>query len=262
MTESLPVTLGGLRLVGVEVPTFFDRVGRLRAAVHHTLGGDKVLQVLGTDPQRRQLSGYFIGPAAADSGELLEALRDAATPIMLTIGTWTEYVLIVSVAIRYAEQGSVIRYFIEAEALPSSSTNFLVTTQSIVSDILSDIAQSENVLGSIQDQSESEGVVQSGLALASQSIAVSSQGSGGLPADIATPGQNLQGLLTSVSSSISMLAVSAGPGNFVSDSEDLGLALRAAGVIALLVQAGGYVNRAYSSQLQMSGGTSLPLVHS
>jgi hypothetical protein len=53
------------------------------------------------EPQRRQFEGCFLGPLAAERGQVLEAMRDAMNPIILTIGAWTELVVITGLTIRY-----------------------------------------------------------------------------------------------------------------------------------------------------------------
>ena len=262
MANTLPVTIGGLQLFGLEVPTYFDRGGRVRVAVHHVIGGDRVVQVLGTDPQRRELTGCFIGPQAAERGQLLEAMRDAASPLMLTIGAWTEYVLIVSVVVRYAEKGSVVRYLIEAEALPPSGTVITTTEAALVSGLLADVSQSSAILGGVSASSVSVSSVQTALSSATTSVSSSYQSGNLISADLTTPGLSVMNMISASGNDISSVNENAETSGLVADASDLTRATNDAQALASATQAGGYLNRAGALLSALDGTAFLPVIYS
>ena len=262
MTSTLPVTLGGMQLIGVEVPTFFDRVGRMDAAIHQVIGGDRVVQVLGPDTQRRELTGYFVGPAAAENCQLLEAMRDAGQPLLLTIGVWAEYVLVTTVVVRYAALGTVLRYTVQAEPLSVSLGDPIVTTQTILSGVLADMQQFCDAIDGLSTNFPGVGTLQEQSTNAAVLASTNYQSGDLTTTDLSAPAQNLQSLIGSSGAEIADVTTNASDSDLVASSNDLLTSLNATQALALGVQAGGYFNRANLLLAQLNGLPSPLLIHS
>ena len=258
MSGALPVTLGGLLLTGAAVPSFYDHVGRMRTAVHNVIGGGRVVQTLGVDPQKRQLSGCFIGPDASDNGLLLEAMRDAGVPLVLTIGAWTELVLLTIVSVRYSDQGSVAPYYVEAEPVNVNPTDSVATTTSIIANVAADIARSAGSLVVGQTADGSVTPVQHSLMTAAKSV---SQGGGSSLPALAGASSNLQAIVTNCGAATTAINARAPSGSLILSSSELGTAGQVLLLLASAVQASGYLNRANSALTELSGTVALPLLH-
>ncbi len=139
--HAMPVTLGLLRLAALEVPVSYSRGATMQPLVHRLIGGGRVVQLMGEDPQVRELEGCFVGPNAVDRALTLEAMRDAGLPVMLTIGAWSELVIITVVTLIYTSRGAVIAYRLRAEAVASQIGLIVQTVSSIAQAALLDLGQ-------------------------------------------------------------------------------------------------------------------------
>ena len=260
MADNLPVSIGGIQLLGTEVPSFFDRGGELRTVSLRTISGDRVIQVLGSQPAKRELVGYFLGAGAIERAGSVEAMRDAAIPVLLSIGIWTEYVLVTKVTLRYAERGAVVAYAIEAESLVTPLQQVVTTAVAVTGMIAADLAQGIASLGSVaqigsQQVASALGGLQSGAAggFAAGSIVVG---------DFSTPSTSLMGLIGSAGRQVLTLSSRAPSGSLVANGPDLQQAVAQSSDLAAFVQAGAYVNRAEVGAASLTGTSFSPAIHS
>ncbi len=250
-----PVILGPLRLVGLEVPESFTRDGTMQPVVHRLIGGGRVVQLMGGDPRTRKLRGILTGPGAVDRALALEALRDSGVAVALAIGAWVEQVVVTALSLDYASQGSVIRYELQAEALPASPDAFAPTLGGVVGGALSD-------LGAAIAAAAAPG---SGLAtsVAALSTSVASLAAGATPTPVLSTTAAATGLSAAIASSdVALAGIAASSGaDLVTSPGDLQAALGEARSLAAATQAGGYVNRAQQSISALSGTTAAPAIH-
>ena len=261
LTNTVPVTLGQLQLSGLEVPSFFDRGGRVRVAAHQLVGGGRCLQITGFDPLRRELKGAFVGGDAAERAQLLEAMRDQAAPLLLTIGAWAELVLLTSVVIRYAERGTVIDYLVQAEVVSSAAVDDMQTEQSVLGAVANDLAYCSSVLVPAGSLSTSVASVQTSLSTAGSILIGASAGSS-VPVDLTTPGTALMNVISGAGAALTSANADASPSDLVTGASSLSQASRNAGLLANATCGGAYLNRASSQLASLSGSAFTPFVHS
>jgi hypothetical protein len=255
------VTLGQLQLSGLEVPSFFDRGGRVRVAAHQLVGGGRFLQITGFDPLRRELTGIFVGTQASERAQTLEAMRDQAEPLLLTIGAWTEFVLITSVIIRYAERGTVINYLVQAEVVSPVATGQVQTEQSVIGLVVNDLAYCSSLLTPAASLSSSIAPLQTSLSTAGSLLASSPVGSS-VPVDLTTPGSGLMSLITEAGAGLTSLGAGNAAPDLVTSAPSLGQASSSAGLLAKAVCSGAYLNKACAQLASLDGSPFVPIVHS
>lgn len=223
---SLPVSLGPLDLTGLEVPDFYDRGGTVQPVVHRLVGGGRVVQLLGADPGRRRLQGRFTGPLASERAQRLEAMRDSGERMALTIGAWQELVVVTTVILRYAAQGTVIEYLLEAEAVPDDTggTAGPAALLALVAGQLA-AASGDAVLS---------GVAAAALPLAgAASTVAAAQRTMSLPAiDLSGAGQAFDAAADMSGSALAGVAAAAPAGSFFADVGALTTAVASAGTLA------------------------------
>ncbi len=260
MADTLPVSIGGIQLLGAEVPSFFDRGGELRTVSLKTISGDRVIQVVGSQPSRRELLGCFLGAGAIERAEALESLRDAAIPVLLSIGIWTEYVLVTGVTLRYAERGALVEYLVQAESLVAPLEQVVTTAIAAAGAIVSDLAQGLSTLEGIGTAVPAE--LTSELSSAQTATTTSFAAGSGVVADFNTPATSLMSLIGSTGLQLASVSSRAPSGSLVANGLDLQQAVDESGNLAALVQAGGYVNRAEFGAASLSGSSFSPSIHS
>ena len=260
MPDTLPVSIGGMPLTGAEVPTFFDRGGELRTVPIQTISGDRIIQVIGSTAAKRQLSGFFLGGSAVDRAQQLENMRDSAIPVLLSVGVWAEYVLITDVVLRYAEKGSVIQYFVNAETTATLSPQITSTAATAVGAIITDLVQSSSILSG--GGFPGFQMITPDLSQASADAASSFAASGQVDVDLDTPSTDMMSSILSDGLLISAVAARAPSDSIVGSSDDLLQAVQVTAALATIVQAGGYVNRASSNVASLGGASFVPAIHS
>lgn len=260
MSDTLPVSIGGMQLIGAEVPAFFDRGGMLKTVTIQTISGNRVIQVIGNTPAQRVLSGIFLGPAAVDRAQQLSTMRDLAIPVVLSIGIWTEYVLITNVTLRYADKGAVIQYTIQAETLIDPQQAIAVTTATIVGSVISDLAEGSSILAAADNQAYVAVLPQ--ISEAQTSVASSFAGGNQVGADLDTPSTAMMGVIGTQASVIDGVSARAPTASVVGSSADLLQAVQSTATLATVVQAAGYVNRAGMNVASLNGTVGLPNIHS
>ncbi len=251
VSGNLPVTLGSLELTGLEVPDAYDRAGTMQPVVHRLIGGGRVVQLLGPDPGRRRLQGYFTGPRATERAQLLEALRDSGDRILLTIGVWQEFVAVTSVVLRYAAQGSIVQYILEAEPLPGGAAGLVATAAAVLATIGTQLALAASDAALVGSSASTSG-------LASAALAVNAAQS-----SMSTPSIDLTPVSTAltadtVTNEASMAAIveAAPDGSLVASSSALSSATSTAATLAASVNAQAYTTCAASNLALLQTGSS------
>lgn len=246
---SLPVVLGPLELTGLEVPDAYDRSGSMQPVVHRLIGGGRIVQLLGPDPGRRRLQGYFTGPNATERAQLLEALRDSGARVSLAIGVWQEFVVVTTVTIRYAAQGSVVQYLLEAEALPGGAAGLVATAAAVLATVGSQIAfaAADAVL-------VGSSIAMAGLAGAASAV-TSAQSSMSTPNIDLTPVNSTLSASTAASeTSIAAIATAAPTGSLVAGPTALVSATSTTGSLAASVGAQAYTTCASGNLARLQFG--------
>ena len=286
--NSGPVSIGSVTLTGTEVPSVYRRGGGVQIVTHKLPGGDRVINLFGGDPDRRQLSGLMSGPSAVNRAKLLEGIRDAGQPVTFSAATWSEQVVVVTVSLDYQQRGAVIPFQIEMEVVPQLATSQPTDGTSALSSLIGSdaasaltslttglanaasyvtttIGQVQNVVGEVTPVAS---LIGAGGALAGVSddltAATALSGSAvnlaGAPSTLSSfvtemqgAGAGLMSTISSAGGSLTGIASTAANG-IASDAPSLQDAAAQAGVLATATQAGGYVNRS------LAGASLVPVV--
>lgn len=104
---SSTVVLGPVTFTDREVPDKMPFGGKQAMAVHKLLGGQRVIDIMGPDPDPIKWSGLFYGPNASNRARLLDALKDTGAQIRLTWGTFAYNVVISHFAGEYKHEWEV-----------------------------------------------------------------------------------------------------------------------------------------------------------
>ncbi|MCE2574386.1 hypothetical protein [Komagataeibacter sp. FNDCR2] len=115
---SAPITIGPLTLSGLEVPQVIRDGGTQQVAVHRLPGGNRIIDAVGNDPDRLELSGTFVGPTAITRARMLRQMRIAGLPVMFTGAGLSLTVRIVQYSYDYQQKGVVIPYRLVLEQPP------------------------------------------------------------------------------------------------------------------------------------------------
>lgn len=283
-----PVVIGGMVLTGLEVPDALVVGGRQNLVVHRLLGGGRVIDALGNDPDRLTLHGRFVGPEAQARAQAVERMRMAGAPVAFSAAGIGCQVWVAQFSYAYEARGAICAYRLVLER-PSAAVSgagsgggatasallgedlgsALSSVTSAINGISSGAYVLSGQLGTVVGQvTPLATVLGAGGALASVTTALSATNA------LAQTGVNLASAPGSVSSVLSGLAT-AGVGlgaaltqtgdNLEGISVENGAALATvtanAGLASAAADAGGLVNRA-AANTALAGGVSasLPLV--
>ena len=127
---SAPVVIGSVTLTGAEVPDRLRVGGQQRLVILQLLGGARVVDTVGNDPARLQLSGTFLGTNGLARAQAMEQLRDAGKAVTFSAAGISCQVKIAEYWYEYTRKGAVIPYSIQLErssvaAATSTSTSAL-----------------------------------------------------------------------------------------------------------------------------------------
>lgn len=78
------VILGGVTFTGFEIPEKINFGGRQQVAVHRLIGGSRVVDAMGPDPEPVKWQGQFRGPNALARAQALDEIRRAGAVVELT----------------------------------------------------------------------------------------------------------------------------------------------------------------------------------
>ena len=251
VSGNLPVVLGPLELTGLEVPDAYDRAGTMQPVVHRLIGGGRVVQLLGPDPGRRRLQGVFTGPRATERAQILEAMRDQGDRMSLTIGVWQEFVVVTSVVLRYAQQGSVVQYLLEAESLPGGAAGLVATAAAVLASIGTQLA-----FASINAEFAGSPDAISGLAGATSAVTAAQSSMSRPGVDLTSVSTALAATTSASEASLAAIADDAPIGSIVANSSSLSAATSTAATLAASVNAQAYTHCAASNLALLQTGAS------
>ena len=292
-----PVTLGGLLLQGVEVPSRLAVGGDQALTVHKLIGGDRVIQAMGPDPAPITLEGMFTGAGALSRALQLTALRDAGQPVRLGYAGVSLMVVIRPAGYTYQQQGAVIPFQVTVEIQPTVASTASSTPSALSALVGPDVASAVTaVSNTVAQVSAYAGAVAGQLqAVVGQVAPVASLiGAGGLlarvedrltvvgtlagagsnfaaaPAAAAsaitglqTAGADLTATLTGAGANLTGISAAAGSGNLVADMPSLQSAIASAGAASAAATAAGFTNRSLINVQSAAGLTPTPaVVHS
>lgn len=250
VSGNLPVVLGPLELTGLEVPDAYDRAGTMQPVIHRLIGGGRVVQLLGPDPGRRRLQGYFTGPRATERAQILEAMRDEGGRISLTIGVWQEFVVITSVVLRYAAQGSIVQYLLEAEPISGGAAGLVATAAAVLASIGSQLAFAAGDAALIGSTAATTGLASAALAV------TAAQGSMSTPdVDLTAVSASLAATTTGSETTMAAIVDAAPDGSLVADAPSLSTATATAATLAASVNAQAYTNCAANNLALLQTGS-------
>ncbi|MCQ9154072.1 hypothetical protein [Acidomonas methanolica] len=115
MGATAPVVIGGMVLTGLEVPDELVVGGQQQLTVHRLLGGGRVIDVLGNDPDRLILRGRFVGPQAQARARMVERMRAAGAAVAFSAAGLSCQVWIAQFAYSYQARGAVCAYMLVLE---------------------------------------------------------------------------------------------------------------------------------------------------
>ena len=292
-----PVTLGGLLLQGVEVPSRLAIGGDQALTIHKLIGGDRVMQAMGPDPAPIELAGMFTGPGALARAQQLMALRDVGRPLRLAFAGISLMVVIRPASYTYQQQGAVIPYSLSVEVQPTvaaatssapSALSSLVgpDVASAVTAVSNTVAQASAYAGAVAGQLQAvvgqvapvasligaggllAGVedrltVVGTLAGAGTNFAAAPAAAASAISGLQAAGAGLTATLTGAGANLVGISAAAGSGNLVADMPSLMAAIASAGAASAAATAGGFLNRSAINVQLASGVTATPaLVHS
>lgn len=145
MTPDLILTLGDFEFTRHEVPESIALGGEQMLSVHRMVGGKRIIDAMGANPEPLSWSGWFVGEEALGRAQYLDSLRARGEELKLTFSELTFRVVIRS--FRYVFQRQYqLTYSITLEViedlnlgdrvLPVPSVNDLVTADIKTVDVL------------------------------------------------------------------------------------------------------------------------------
>ncbi len=86
--------LGSFTFQSFEIPDKIPFPGKQTLVIHKLIGGDRVIDAMGPDPDDIEWSGRFQGGDAVGRARELEAMRDAGFPVVLVCGVIVKTVVV------------------------------------------------------------------------------------------------------------------------------------------------------------------------
>jgi hypothetical protein len=116
----MAVTLGGFAFSFFEIPEEIPFSGAKHLMMHHLIGGDRVFDDMGDNPDPVEWTGVFLGGSAAARARQLDAMKQAGGQYLLTWGSFARRVVIRHFKPRYHFEYRV-SYSICVEVVPSQA---------------------------------------------------------------------------------------------------------------------------------------------
>ncbi|RFD18695.1 hypothetical protein DY926_15055 [Komagataeibacter melaceti] len=278
---SAPVTIGSLTLTGMEVPNLIRDGGGQQLAVHKLPGGNRIIDAVGNDPDRLELSGTFTGPTAIERALALKQMRIAGRPVQFTGAGLSLLVKIVQYSYDYQKKGIVIPYRLVLEQPAQTATTATGNSSALSALIGTDAASAiSGITGAVSDVSTIAGniagqldtvvgqvtpiadMVGAGGVFASVQDNLSVVGGlSGAGVNLASVPESSASLLTGLEASGSGLttAISQTGGNLegisLTNAAGLSTLTQNAELHSASVTSGALVNRAYANTLTATDGT-------
>lgn len=232
--------LGPLSLQGFELPQSIAWGGRQRMAVHRLPGGKRVIDAMGRDDSQIAWQGVFAGPDAAMRARLLDLVRAEGSVWPLSWAGFFYSVVISSFQADFARD-NWIPYRIACTVLRDEAEAVVELALSAGLDAIADLATA-NGFGAID--------------LSGPTAALGADGAGTAgTAAYSAAGDALRGAATSIDGGIQASGATL-LGMPLGSADGLNGASLAAGQLAALTGARGYVQRAQANLLQAGTGDS------
>jgi hypothetical protein len=222
------LTLGGVALVGFEIPGQMLFGGRQQLAVHKLIGGVRVIDAMGRDDAAVRWTGVFSGSTAGDRARLFDAMRSAGGLLALAWDAFCYSVVIERLHLDFRNPWW-IPYQMDCAVVMDRAQNVPVRSANLADSISDDLMSASAFLD-----------VSAAIAATSVADALT-QGNGDYAAASAA--------LATTETVIAQGIVSA---QNVLGSSDLGVVVNASGQLAQLCAARGYVGRS-ATNLQIAG---------
>lgn len=110
------LTLGGVAFADFEIPEKIEGGGKQMLNVHKLVGGTRIVDAMGPDPDNLKWTGKFRGPNAVARCQTLDAMRGQGAQLELSWGGFTYTVVIESFTFSY-ERFYEIAYSIDLKVV-------------------------------------------------------------------------------------------------------------------------------------------------
>lgn len=132
----MAVTLGGFAFQRLEIPEEMPFSGGKHLMVHKLIGGDRVFDDMGDDPDPIEWSGIFLGGSASGRARELSAMKEQGGQYMLTWGSFSRQVVIRHFKPRFHFDYN-IKYTICVEVVPTQAGGDASTSDLLSADFAS-----------------------------------------------------------------------------------------------------------------------------
>jgi hypothetical protein len=150
MTD-VALTLGGIVFTGMEVPDKLPFGGEQMLKLHKLVGGQRVVDAMGSDDLALEWSGRFFSPDALSRARAIDAMRKAGKAVTLS---WSElsYTVVVKRFVADFEQAWNLPYSISCEVVADLSKPLTAATGPSIDDVVgADLTTSLNLGPVIND---------------------------------------------------------------------------------------------------------------
>jgi hypothetical protein len=214
------LTLGSVALAGFEIPGEVQFGGAQALAVHKLPGGMRIIDVMGRDDADVRWGGVISGRDAAARARMLDAMRVAGATIPLSWDAFYYDVIIAELTLNYTNPWWIpyrIRCKVLADQAQLIAGPFVSDAAAISADL--EVAASLTGVGAALAAITPAGALTAGTQANASALIALSATAAAIASGVATAGQQLQ-------------------------SADIPTAVSAAGSLAYLTAAQGYVGRA------------------
>jgi len=288
--RSNPVILGTVSLTGMEVPDMMRVGGQQRLAIHNLPGGEKLIDVVGNDDARLELSGRFVGSSALERAQAVEAIRNQGRPVIFSVAGLSWRVFVFDYAYDYSAKGAVIGYRLTLERQEKPGNRGIATSKSLsglvgddignaisglttaVSNVATTAAdatgQLQTVIGQVTPIANIVGLggplaAATNDLQAAQAITQVGTDLGTAPTGLATLQGNLAAAGSSLMTTIEQTGANLDSISFDGSAASLNALAQNAQIQSVAADAGALINRANRNVTTAGGGTQAdPLVHS
>src|SRR6185503_19125710 len=140
------VLLGSVQFVDREVPDRIRFPTKQMLAIHRQLGGARVIDAMGPDPEPISWSGLFFGPSAGTRAREVQQICDSGQEVSLSWGSFSYQVMVAKFEGDYKHEWEV-RYSISCEVIGSGSSGASFTLdQSVSQDFSSALSVVDSVV--------------------------------------------------------------------------------------------------------------------
>jgi hypothetical protein len=140
------LTLAGYTFSGFGVPEKINGGGKHHLVVHKLIGGQRVIDAMGPDDDEIEFRGRFRGAGAMADAMLMEAIRRAGAPVVLTYYNLT-YTVVVSSFKWSFERFFEVPYELQCVVVTSSTAGSGETNPTLPAAVSSDVALAQKTAG-------------------------------------------------------------------------------------------------------------------